>query len=220
MQNLILQINTALSEASVSISVNGELLGERVNPAQKEHAGFVQPAIQDLCKSLKIQLKNIQAIAVVNGPGSYTGLRVGLSAAKGICYALDLPLICINTLEWMAYGNRNQHTDLICPMIDARRMEVFTAVFDTEMSELMQPQPMLLEETSFMNWLHQKSIAFIGDGAGKWKELCNNSNAFFPMAHHDVLSLSDLSYKKYLLKQFADLAYCEPFYTKEFHSNK
>lgn len=220
MRNYILQINTALSEASVSICANGETIGEKINPSQQEHAGFLQPAIASLCADLQLQLSDLHAVSVVNGPGSYTGLRVGLSAAKGICYALDLPLICINTLEWMAYANINQDADWICPMIDARRMEVFTAVYDKEMNELMKPQPKILEPSDFLDHLNEKSIAFVGDGSRKWKEICHHTNAKFPEAHFDVLSLSKLSQKNYLLNRFADLAYSEPFYTKEFHSNK
>ena len=220
MLNYILQINTALSEASVSISANGALIGEKINPSQQEHAGFLQPAIASLCEELNVQLKDLQAVAVVNGPGSYTGLRVGLSAAKGICYALELPLICINTLEWMAHGNRTQHTDYICPMIDARRMEVFTALYDNEMNVLIEPKPMILEASGFMDRLNEKTVAFIGNGAIKWKGICSHPNALFPEAHHDVLSLSQLSYEYFILKKFSDLAYSEPFYTKEFHSTK
>jgi tRNA threonylcarbamoyladenosine biosynthesis protein TsaB len=216
----ILQINTALQEASVSISAEGKTLGQKINPAQQEHAGFLQPAIAELCTDLNIKLADLQAIAVVNGPGSYTGLRVGLSAAKGICYALNLPLICINTLEWMAFGNLEHATDYICPMIDARRMEVFTALYDREMKVIMEPQPMILEETSFIDHLENKKIAYIGDGVEKWKTICHHHHAHYPKDHHDVLSLSILSYKFYLTKRFADLAYSEPFYTKEFHTKK
>lgn len=216
----ILQINTALQEASVSISFNGKLLGEKINPAQQEHAGFLQPAIADLCKEHNIKLADLQAVAVVNGPGSYTGLRVGLSAAKGICYALNLPLICINTLEWMAAGNLDLGTDLICPMIDARRMEVFTALYDQEMKVVMEPQPMILDETSFVDHLENKTVAFVGDGVEKWKNLCHHQHAHFPKTHHDAPTLSGLSHQYFIKNRFADLAYCEPFYTKEFHTKK
>lgn len=216
----ILQINTALQEASVSISANGTTLGEKMNPAQQEHAGFLHPAIAELCKELNIKLADLQAVAVVNGPGSYTGLRVGLSAAKGICYPLNLPLICINTLEWMAAGNLDHGTELVCPMIDARRMEVFTALYDRTMQQIMAPQPMILEETSFLDQLENKTIVFVGDGAEKWKSLCQHHHANFAKGHHNVPTLSTLTYQYFVTNRFADLAYSEPFYTKEFHTKK
>lgn len=216
----ILQINTALQEASVSISADGLLLGERINPAQQEHAGFVQPAIVDLCDSLNITLKDLDAVSVVNGPGSYTGLRVGLSAAKGICYALNLPLILINTLEWMAKSNQDQGIELVCPMIDARRMEVFTALYDQSLNPLMRPQAMILASSSFNEMLSQHSIAFVGDGAIKWQTLCENHHALFPKTDLNANALSILSIKAFNEEKFADLAYSEPFYTKDFHTGK
>ena len=216
----ILQINTALQEASVSISADGVLLGERINPAQHEHAVFVQPAIAELCDSLNITLKDLDAVSVVNGPGSYTGLRVGLSAAKGICYALNLPLILINTLEWMANCNHDQGIELVCPMIDARRMEVFTALYDESLNPVMDPQAMILDPSSFSEILSQKSIAFIGDGAKKWQAICENPLAKFPEANLNASDLSMLSIQAYKEEKFADLAYSEPFYTKDFHNGK
>ena len=216
----ILQINTALQEASVSISADGLLMGERINPAQQEHAGFLQPAIAELCASLNIALKDLQAVAVVNGPGSYTGLRVGLSAAKGICFALKLPLILINTLEWMAKCNQHQATELICPMIDARRMEVFTALYDQSLQPVLDPQAMMLDPSSFQERLLQQSIAFVGDGAQKWQAICENPHAHFPKTDLNASALSILSIQAFHEEKFADLAYSEPFYTKDFHSGK
>ena len=118
LNNTILLITTALQEASVGIAVDGKLIDQISNLSQKEHASFLHPAIQSICKKNDITLKSLKAVSVINGPGSYTGLRVGLSAAKGICYANQIPLICINTLEWIAFGNREQSKDLIVPMID------------------------------------------------------------------------------------------------------
>ncbi|TAF78182.1 MAG: tRNA (adenosine(37)-N6)-threonylcarbamoyltransferase complex dimerization subunit type 1 TsaB, partial [Sphingobacteriales bacterium] len=151
--NPILLINTALEEASVGIAVDGKLVDQELNSIQKEHASFLHPAIQSICKNNGITLKEIKAVSVINGPGSYTGLRVGLSAAKGICYANQLPLICINTLEWIAFGNKDQATDLIIPMIDARRMEVFTAVYSKQMGVVAPPTNLILEEESYADYL-------------------------------------------------------------------
>ena len=214
----ILQINTAFSEASIGISKNGVLLAESVNPDQYDHAAFLQPAILELCNTVQISLKDIHAVSVVNGPGSYTGLRVGLSSAKGICYALNIPIICINTLDWMAFGNLDHETTLICPMIDARRSEVFTAVYDKNMVSKIQPIAMVLDERSFEELLNEYSIAFVGNGAEKWQAICNHPNAIFPMSMQNAIHLSSLSYNSFLKEDFADLAYSEPYYIKEFFS--
>ena len=212
----ILQINTAFSEASIGISKNGELLAESTNPDQHDHAAFLQPAILELCNNVQISLKALKAVSVVNGPGSYTGLRVGLSSAKGICYALNIPIICINTLEWMAFGNLGNETTLICPMIDARRSEVFTAIYDKKMVPTVQPTAMVLDEKSFASWLNEYSIGFVGNGAEKWQAICSHPNATFPSSKQNASHLSTMSYNSFLKNDFADLAYSEPYYIKEF----
>jgi tRNA threonylcarbamoyladenosine biosynthesis protein TsaB len=214
----ILQINTALSEASVGLGVDGQLQQVLKNSIQQQHAAFLQPAIQTLCSQLDIPLKALDAVAVMNGPGSYTGLRVGLSAAKGICYALGIPLICINTLQWISAGNGDTDADLICPMIDARRMEVFTAVFNKKQETVLAPAPMILEAQSFLSVLENNRMAFIGDGASKWQTICNHPNAIFPEPEHGPEAFHALACKAFEQKDFADLAYAEPFYLKGFFS--
>ena len=212
----ILQINTAFNEASIGIGQNGRLIDEAINTTQQEHAGFLQPAIQELCKRTGIELRQLAAVSVMNGPGSYTGLRVGLASAKGICYALKIPLICINTLEWIAFGNRNETIDLVCPMIDARRMEVFTALFDKEMNMVLAPTAMVLDEESFSLEPTEQRICFVGNGAAKWKDICAHPNAAFPASMQHAGHFAEISFQAYRKNQFADLAYAEPFYTKEF----
>lgn len=219
-QKTILLINTALQEASVGIAVNGQLIDQLINPSQKEHAAFLHPAIATICKNNQIELDQFKAVSVINGPGSYTGLRVGLSAAKGICYAKQLPLICINTLEWMAYGNKEIAPEFIVPMIDARRMEVFTAVYTKKMEALLEPTNLLLEETSYNSYLDIHKALFIGDGAAKWKSICQHPNASFVDAihneqHHAVLASSYLE-----TRNFANLFTASPFYTKEFYNTQ
>ena len=216
----ILQINTAFNEASIGIGFNGKLVDESINSTQQEHAGFLQPAIQELCKRTGIGLKTLAAVSVMNGPGSYTGLRVGLSAAKGICYALKIPLICINTLDWIAFGNLSDNIDLVCPMIDARRMEVFTGLYSREMNRILEPSALVLDELSYATELVEKRIGFVGNGAAKWKDICHNPNAFFPLAVHHSDHFAAMSLTHYQNKQFADLAYAEPFYTKEFFNTQ
>lgn len=216
----ILQINTAFNEASIGIGLNGDLVDESINTTQQEHAGFLQPAIQEICKRTGIGLKTLAAVSVMNGPGSYTGLRVGLAAAKGICYALKIPLICINTLDWIAFGNFADDIDLICPMIDARRMEVFTGLYSREMNRILEPSALVLDEQSFAAQLSEKRIGFVGNGAAKWKEICTHSNAAFPASTEDAHHFCRMSFSAYQNKQYADLAYAEPFYTKEFFNTQ
>lgn len=218
--NPILLINTALEVASVGIAVNGKLIDQQLNPIQKEHASFLHPAIQSICKNNGITLKEIKAASVINGPGSYTGLRVGLSAAKGICYANQLPLICINTLEWIAYGNKEQATDLIIPMIDARRMEVFTAVYSKQMDVIALPTNLILEEESYAEYLAKHQALFVGDGASKWETICKHTHAKFSSAMHNEnhhAALADMNFKEQV---FASLFEATPFYTKEFHNTQ
>jgi tRNA threonylcarbamoyladenosine biosynthesis protein TsaB len=216
----ILQINTAFNEASIGIGLDGALVNESVNTTQQEHAGFLQPAIQECCMRTGIELKSLAAIAVMNGPGSYTGLRVGLAAAKGICYALKIPLICIHTIDWIAYGNQSDNTDLVCPMIDARRMEVFTGLYSREMNRVLEPSALVLDEQSFSAQLAEKRIHFVGNGAPKWKDICHHPHAVFPEAVHDAGHFAQMSLLAYQQEKFADLAYAEPFYTKEFFNTQ
>jgi tRNA threonylcarbamoyladenosine biosynthesis protein TsaB len=216
----ILQINTAFNEASIGIGLNGTLVDESINTTQQEHAGFLQPAIQELCQRTGIGLKSLAAVSVMNGPGSYTGLRVGLAAAKGICYALKIPLICINTLDWIAFGNLSDNIDLVCPMIDARRMEVFTGLYSREMNRIHEPSALVLDEQSFSAQLAEQRIGFVGNGAAKWKNICQHPHAVFPEAIHDAGHFAEMSLQAYQQEQFADLAYAEPFYTKEFFNTQ
>lgn len=217
---LILQLNTALNQASISLSRNGELINELVNDDQHEHAGFIQPAIKELLSQANVTLHELSAVAVMNGPGSYTGLRVGLSSAKGICFTLDIPLICINTLEWIAFGNIRKDTDLICPMIDARRMEVFTSVFDHEMNVVIPPTAMVLDGESFSDELLRHRILFCGNGASKWNTFISNDNAYFGEEIQDASHFSRLAFKTFRKNQFADLNNCEPYYLKAFYSTQ
>jgi tRNA threonylcarbamoyladenosine biosynthesis protein TsaB len=218
--NPILLINTALEEASVGIAVDGKLVDQELNSIQKEHASFLHPAIQSICKNNGITLKEIKAVSVINGPGSYTGLRVGLSAAKGICYANQLPLICINTLEWIAFGNKDQATDLIIPMIDARRMEVFTAVYSKQMGVVAPPTNLILEEESYADYLSNHQVLFVGNGAPKWEAICKHAHAKFSIATHNEnhhAGLAEMNFKEH---NFASLFEATPFYTKEFHNTQ
>jgi tRNA threonylcarbamoyladenosine biosynthesis protein TsaB len=221
---LLLNIDTATEHASVCISDNATVLAIEQNNDQKNHATFIQPAIKKLLSTIKQQLSIIDAVAVTAGPGSYTGLRVGLATAKGLCYALNRPLILINTLEIMAQaaieqtGNTQPTTGnfLYCPMIDARRMEVFAALYNDSLQLLVQPAAIILNEYTFKEYLDQHQIVFSGSGHSKFKKILPHSNAIFIDAQHHAGHLATLAIKAFEQKRFADIAYSEPFYLKEF----
>jgi tRNA threonylcarbamoyladenosine biosynthesis protein TsaB len=225
--SLILNIDTASENAHVSLAKNGLVLHSLSNESQKEHAAFLQTAIQQLTKTTGINLKDVDAIAVTAGPGSYTGLRVGMASAKGLCYALKKPLITIGTLEVLAVSALqlfpNDNEDLLyCPMMDARRMEVFTAVYNHDLTMHLQPCAMILDELSFEKELKRNQIVFFGNGSDKWKLICPDSyrdeNAIFKTVSILPKSLSKSTNALFLEKKFTELAYSEPLYLKEFQT--
>ncbi|MCE3281589.1 MAG: tsaB [Chitinophagaceae bacterium] len=222
---LILNIDTATEYASVCLSSDGTCLALETNPSQKDHAAFIQPAISKILKDTGKEIGQVDAVAVSNGPGSYTGLRVGLSTAKGLCYAIGKPLVLINTLEIMASAAiaaiKNGPPAIIlpvlfCPMIDARRMEVFTAAYSATLEIRSAPEAMILDETSFGGLLEQHAMVFSGNGSMKLANICTHHNAIFLKLQHDARHMQTIAENLYLLKSFADLAYSEPFYLKEF----
>ncbi|MBM3416413.1 MAG: tRNA (adenosine(37)-N6)-threonylcarbamoyltransferase complex dimerization subunit type 1 TsaB [Bacteroidetes bacterium] len=216
--SFILNIDTALESAFVSIVKDGEVLQVAASNDQKDHAAWLHPAISSLAKQTGITLNRLNAVAVSIGPGSYTGLRVGLSAAKGFCYALDIPLIAIGTLQLLAASVQDKSVDLICPLIDARRMEVYAALYDKNVQEIKPPHARVLNEHSFMEWLNSQVVLFCGMGSKKLRPLQHHPNAFFIESVISPQSFGRLSQKSYMEKQFADLAYSEPLYVKEFYS--
>lgn len=224
--SLILNIDTSGAVASISIGSDGTQLGIKENGAQSEHASFLQPAIKSMLEQLKININDLDAVAVVHGPGSYTGLRVGLASAKGICYALSKPLITIGTLPLMAHAahahlNReNKLIPLLCPMIDARRQEVFTALYSGDLETILPPHAHILFNDSFVATLLQNKILFFGNGAVKFEAGCMHANAMFASHYDHSASLCMLSNEAFLKKDFTALAYSEPLYVKEFYSGK
>ena len=215
---LILQLNTALQEGSVSLSENGTLLGELINDAQADHASFLHPAILELLSSLGKNQRELSAISVVHGPGSYTGLRVGMACAKGLCYALSTPLITVGTLEWMAHAARDPNPKTLCPMIDARRDEVFTALYTHVGHEIKAPFPLILESGRFSVELASGPVHFFGSGSEKFKKMIQHPNAIFTSVKPGAASLTELSWTRYLNTEFPNLAYAEPLYIKEFYT--
>ena len=221
--SLILNIDTATEMAHVSIAKDGAVLKAYHNDLQKDHASFLQPAIQRLAGETGLALTDVDAIAVTGGPGSYTGLRVGLASAKGLCYALNKPLIMLSTLEVLTASAflSDQSSDkpaLFCPMIDARRMEVFTAIYDDQLTTQLSPQPMILDETSFSESLKKSTVVFFGNGSDKWKTLCTHPNALFKSVLILPEAMAQLSNIFLERNQFADIAYSEPMYLKDFQT--
>jgi tRNA threonylcarbamoyladenosine biosynthesis protein TsaB len=218
---IILNIDTASENAHVSLAKDGQILNVRSSESQKEHASFLQAAIQQLTKTAGITLKEVDAVAVTAGPGSYTGLRVGMASAKGLCYALKKPLITIGTLKVLTVSalevwKDNNSNILFCPMMDARRMEVFTAIYRQNLNPFLQPCAMILDEFSFKKELQNHKILFFGNGSEKWKQICTHPNAIFTAVSLLPESMSKSSESLLREKNFTDLAYSEPLYLKEF----
>jgi tRNA threonylcarbamoyladenosine biosynthesis protein TsaB len=224
---LLLNIDTATEHASVCLSQDGNVLTIEESSDQKNHGSFLQPAIKKILALVNLNLSSIDAISITEGPGSYTGLRVGMASAKGLCYALNKPLLALNTLEVMAnasiqYQLSNiQHpisNFVFCPMIDARRMEVFTALYDASLTQILAPSAMILTDESFNNQLNTHTIVFSGSGSFKFKNILQNSNAVFIDIKHNAANMVALAEKAYHQQSFANLAYSQPFYLKEFFS--
>ena len=216
----ILNIDTALETASVALAENDKIIVSAINDQQKDHAAWLQSAIKKLLEKSPIKSDQLNAIGISNGPGSYTGLRVGLSTAKGLCYALKIPLITINTLEVLAFSVINENFKYVCPMIDARRMEVYTAVYDKQLLQIIKPQALILNEHSFHELLEWHKILFLGNGATKFKMICTHTNAIFKNLPLNPTSLCELTYKNFIGNNFAELAYVEPLYLKEFFTTQ
>jgi len=226
---IILNIDTALDSACISLSENEKGLGYALNGTAKDHAAWIQPAIYKLIKESGIKMSDLSAIGVCIGPGSYTGLRIGLSTAKGLCFALKIPLIAINTLKIIAVSAMNdiqmENLDfpsdlLICPMLDARRMEVFTAVYNSSLQEIYEPHSRILDALSFDELLRRQKMLFLGNGSLKFQQICQNANAIFKKLALNPFALSELTYKNFIGNNFATLAYAEPLYLKEFFTKQ
>jgi tRNA threonylcarbamoyladenosine biosynthesis protein TsaB len=213
----ILNIETATTNCSVSLSKEGKTIVLKEDYDKKySHAERLHVYIDTILNEANIAFKDLDAIAVSKGPGSYTGLRIGVSAAKGLCFGLDIPLISVSTLEALAH-QVNQENGVIVSMLDARRMEVYSSVFDTGYNQIRETQAQILDETSFGDYLKQDKVYFIGNGVEKTKEIINHPNAVFvenklPSANE----MSRLAYNKYKISDIEDVAYFEPYYLKDF----
>jgi tRNA threonylcarbamoyladenosine biosynthesis protein TsaB len=215
---LILNIDTALDTASICIADGETMISFSENNQQKDHAAWLHTEIAAMLTAKNLTVQNLQAIAVNIGPGSYTGLRVGLAAAKGFCFALQIPLITVSSLQVIALAAQQEAISLIRPMIDARRMEVYTALYDKDLNELEAPQAVILNENSFQQELQMNKILFCGNGSNKFLPLVKHNTASFSNKTSNASHLSILSYKKFTAQHIANIAYTEPSYIKEFYS--
>ena len=214
---IILNIETATKNCSVSLARNGAILAiKELNNGNYSHAEVLHPFIVDILKEANLNSSQIDAVAVSKGPGSYTGLRIGVSAAKGLCFAFNKPLISIKTLESLSNAI-SVDEGVIVPMLDARRMEVFAAVFDKNYKEIREIKAEIIDENSYSEYLVTSKVYFLGDGAHKCKEIITHKNAvFIDDKFPSSKEMAILSYNKYKKNDIEDVAYFEPFYLKDF----
>ena len=213
---LILNIETATKNCSVALSKDGKTLAIRELSEQNfSHAEKLHVFIEELLLETNVALKDLKAIAASQGPGSYTGLRIGVSAAKGLCYALSIPLIAVDTLEILA-RKINISNGTILPMIDARRLEVYSAFFDSNYTKIRETKAEIIDENSFQE--ETEILHLIGDGAMKFKEILTDEKfKYYPeIQFPSAAEMSLISFQKFQNKQFEDVAYFEPFYLKDF----
>ena len=214
---LILGIETSVKTCSVALSKDGDLIAlKEITETDFSHSEKLHGFIASLFENSNYKMLDLEAVAVSKGPGSYTGLRIGVSAAKGLCYGLDIPLIGVSTLEAMQVALREKDTEFYVPMIDARRMEVFSAVFDTDLKRVNNDEALLIDADSFHDLLEANTISFFGNGAAKCKEIIQHDNAvFIDDFTPSAAAVNQLAEKAYLQTKFEDIAYFEPFYLKE-----
>jgi tRNA threonylcarbamoyladenosine biosynthesis protein TsaB len=223
---LILNIETSTEVCSVAIARNGSVIHSRQNLSGQNHAMLLTVYINELLVESNLTMEQLDAVAVSGGPGSYTGLRIGVSVAKGLCYASRLPMIAITSLEAMAHyviTNRKnfQYQEmgnaLFCPMIDARRMEVYTSFYDVNGVQIREIQADIIDHQSYLPYLENNTVFFFGNGAAKCRDAISHPHAIFIdgiiTTAENMVSLAERDFK---LQKFVDVAYYEPFYLKDF----
>lgn len=219
---IILNIETATKNCSVSVSKNEDILSlKELNEGKFSHAEKLHTFILEVIGDAALTMGDLDAISVSKGPGSYTGLRIGVSAAKGLCYALDKPLISIPTLENMALQISLKENELVVPLLDARRMEVYSAIYDKDYQQIRATEAEIIDETSFQSFLKKGILYFAGDGAEKCKEFISHDNARFLSAiYPSAREMALIASRKFETGDFEDVAYFEPFYLKDFVAGK
>lgn len=215
---IILNIETATKNCSVCLSSNDKILSLiEFNEGQFSHAEKLHSFILEVLKQSGKSMQDIDAIAVSKGPGSYTGLRIGVSTAKGLCFALDKPLISIPTLNVLSQIVDANQGDFIIPLLDARRMEVYSAIFDDNYKQIRETQAEIIDENSFSEYLNRGKVYLVGDGSAKCSEVIVHDNiVFLNDKFPSAKEMAKLSYDKLINDDFEDVAYFEPFYLKDF----
>lgn len=221
----ILNIETSTEVCSVALTGDGQVLDHHENYEAQTHATLLSQYVSDALKYLRSRELRLDAVAVSTGPGSYTGLRIGMSEAKGLAFGLDVPLIGVGTLQLLAvsamFRDFYDEDVLFAPMIDARRMEVYAAVYSPSLDEVMAPSAMIIDERSFSQWLSSHKLVFMGNGSTKSRGVISHPNALFvdgvkPVAV-DMMALSEKAFRE---GNFIDVAYATPFYLKDFQATK
>ena len=220
MERIVL-IETSTALCSTALAENGAIISYRESSAPKAHASLTAVFIQEMLEERGLSPQDCDAFCVSMGPGSYTGLRVGVSTAKGLCFGSGRPLMAVGTLDTLVAQAREipgqaGNLKYVIPMIDARRMEVYTAVFTPEGKQLTETAPAIIDENSFAEQLEQGQCLFIGDGAGKCADVIRHPNAHFIQCHPKASAMLAPAMDAYKEKRFEDVAYFEPFYLKEF----
>lgn len=213
----ILCLETATTNCSVALSIDGKVVAFREENNNKyAHSEKLHVFIEEVFIEAKLDKSDLDAIAISKGPGSYTGLRIGVSAAKGLCFALDIPLLSIPTLELLAQQVQIENCYII-PLLDARRMEVYSAVFNSEKKAIRETRAEIINEDSFSEYLEQKKTVFLGDGSAKFESISKSSNAIFlENKYPSAKDMAALVEAKYKISDIENVAYFEPYYLKEF----
>ena len=218
----ILNLETSTETCSVAVAQDGGIIFEKINNEPNSHTKYLAKFVEEALSFAESHAIPLDAVAVSSGPGSYTGLRIGVSTAKGICYGKNVPLIAIPTLKLLCVkpllsDDIEDENALLCPMIDARRMEAYTAIYDRALREVREVKAEVIDATTYNEWLDKGLVYFFGNGAEKCKEIINHPNARFidnvvPTAK-SMLPLAELAIAQ---GQYEDVAYFEPFYLKDF----
>ena len=214
----ILSIESSTQTCSVAVSKDGKPVWNKENPDLASHSAVLGVYVAEAVRFIQTNDFRLDAVAVSEGPGSYTGLRIGVSLAKGLCFGLDVPLIALPTLKIMA-ARFVPSASYLCPMIDARRMEVYAALFDGNLNEIEPVRAIIIKEDSYCDFLSHEKIIFFGSGAEKCKAVIRSENAFFiDDVYPSASDMIEEAEKAFITKNFVDTAYFEPFYLKEFQA--
>jgi tRNA threonylcarbamoyladenosine biosynthesis protein TsaB len=220
----LLAIETATKVCSVHLSLDGKNIFNSIHTGEVSHASILGVFVSEAVQAAREKSLKIDAVAVSAGPGSYTGLRIGISEAKGLCYGLGIPLIALPTLKILAASLPNFqfstfNFQLLCPLLDARRMEVYSALYDRYLNEIRPVQAEIIDENSFGEYLEKQPVVFFGNGAGKCRPVIQSPNAHFLDAVYPTAeAMIPLAEKAFAQQDFVDVAYFEPYYLKEFQA--